>query len=111
MAILVVEAEPDHHGAWTLIEDANVFLKARDGSVSEGDVRDLRVGEFVQVWFTGLVLDSDPLRATASDIAILVDHPCYEPGSVERSSECVTWHEVLASDSFTVLPDSRHMLP
>lgn len=75
LPMIVVEEKPaEPHGsakARVRITDGTKVLRRDEGAVS---ATELRVGQQVKVWFTGPVMESYPLQATAGVIVI-------EPGS------------------------------
>lgn len=67
------ELEPDttvDRASVTVTEETRIYLEA-DGRRSEVEFNDLSVGQRVEVVFTGPVMESYPVQATAGEITVL----------------------------------------
>jgi hypothetical protein len=71
--ILVEERPQDQAGsnkASVTVNPATRIYRGRVGASTRGSFSDLRKGQLIEVWFTGPVLTSYPIQATASVIVI-----------------------------------------
>jgi hypothetical protein len=71
--ILVEERPQDQAGsakASVTVNAASRIYRGRVSAATRGSFSDLRIGQLVEVWFSGGVLDSYPVQAAASVIVI-----------------------------------------